>query len=227
MRLWIFLLGLSFAPGAFAFHLSPLVMRFSPAGDGAVQTLSIENPSTEKIAVQVQAFERKHVEGAEVSQATDHFEFTPTQLALKPGEKRAIRVSWKGEAQPARELSYRILASQLPSEFKGQSAPRAVFEITSSAYVGPAGLKSDVKASVAKVGADGLAEITLVNEGTRHRLMKRGDLTVTADGALKSVGDDAVDALNLLPGEKRVLKIPDSGLKAGEFEVRLRPAETE
>src|ERR1700682_5581388 len=107
-----------YAPPAFAFKISPFNADMAPAGPRARLDYLLENESSEPTAVQIGVVRREQAEdGTEtLSPADDQFLIFPAQLILLPKVTRTVRVQWLGPVTPQKELSYRIVAEQLPVE---------------------------------------------------------------------------------------------------------------
>lgn len=202
-----------------AFRFSPMVVEFEPSGGRATQVLVIENPGDDKLPVQIEAFARStDAKGAEVRNKTEDFVIYPEQVVLLPKEKRNVRVSWVGEISDGREKAYRLVASQLPVDFREQnSAPKksstvnlkVLLQYVASAYVTPKGAVPLVQITeVKKVGARKVA-VTFHNAGSAHKVLLFKSLKVKA--GVKTLADltthKGVESVNLLPGDRAVVEI--------------------
>lgn len=233
MKWFVFVTAFLVGASAFAFRFSPMVVKFSPAGPGTNQVLTLDNPTGDKIAVQIEIFKRIHDgEGKETREKTSDFVVYPEQVALAPKEKRNVRVTWSGDTAPASELAYRIIATQLPIGFKEKNAkadaPKASLNImlqyVASAYVVPGGVKSDVKAGGFTVkGETGILKIA--NRGQAHQLVSKAKLVLKDAGgkvAAELKEPKELEALNLLAGEERTVDIAvPKNLKAGDYSTEL------
>lgn len=210
-----------------------MVVKFSPAGAGTNQVLTLDNPSGDKVAVQIEVFKRIHDgEGKETREKTPDFVVYPEQVALAPKEKRNVRITWSGNAAPSQELAYRIIATQLPIGFKEKNAkgeaPKASLNImlqyVASAYVVPGGVRADVKAGGFSVkGESGILKIA--NRGQAHQLLTKAKL-VLKDGGGKAVAElkepKELESLNLLAGEERTVEVAvPKNVKAGDYGTEL------
>lgn len=115
-------------PGvASAFQVGAMRLTFGPAGPEATRTLTIENPTGARTAVQFEALERG-------SDRKAPFRITPEQTALRPGEKRDVRVEWIGPAKPDAR-AYRLLATELPVFAEKGRKPKFLLQYVISATV--------------------------------------------------------------------------------------------
>lgn len=205
-----------------AFRFSPMVVEFEPTGSRATQVLVIENPGDDKLPVQIEAFARStDAMGSEVRKKTEDFVIYPEQVVLLPKEKRNVRVSWVGEISDGKEKAYRLVASQLPVDFREQnSAPKkassvnlkVLLQYVASAYVTPKGALPQVRITeVKRVGSKKVA-ITFQNAGSAHKVLLFNSLKIKA--AEKTLADlnthKGVESVNLLPGDQAVVEIDTS-----------------
>lgn len=132
----------------FAFSFSPITQEFSVTGKKSSHIFTIGNDSlSERIAVKISIFEREmDEEGNETLTPCDgDFLIYPSQSILAPGESRSVRVKWQGGRIGDRELNYRILAEQLPVEFREDEKHedgggiRFTYRYEGSLYVVPEG----------------------------------------------------------------------------------------
>lgn len=211
------------APSAFAFRLSPMVLDFSPSGKGSTQTLQLENPGKESVAVQLEVMKRKIAENGEEdrSELAKDFVIFPEQLKLEPGQKRNVRITWTGDADPKQELPFRLVASQLPVELK-RPTDRAdvkvnlkfVLQYVASLYVVPAGAKSEVKVAEVKPAKDGKVDVVVVNEGTTRRVLEKAHIRFLAGGRSLDANEAEMKDLrtqNILAGTKRRFRLSVPG----------------
>jgi fimbrial chaperone protein len=231
----LLLLALALLPGpAHAFRLSPMVVDFSPSGKGATQTVLLENPDQERVAVQLEVTRRKvSEEGVEdrTEPAAD-FVVYPEQLVLEPGQKRNARLTWTGDAAPPAELAFRLVASQLPVALE-RPTQRAdvkvnlkfVLQYVASLYVAPPGAKAEVVVAAAKLKRAGLVEVTVHNRGGLHRLLQGARLRIHAgkeDFAVPEAELATLRAQNLLAGGSRRFEIHVPKSLAGPLTAEIR-----
>ncbi|MBX3041274.1 MAG: molecular chaperone [Bdellovibrionaceae bacterium] len=214
------LLILSFVPtAAMAFQLAPMVIHFSPSGKGATQVVTVENTGAEKVPLRLEAFSRSAGKGGEeIRHKSSDFSIFPEQLVLLPNEKRNIRVSWIGQFEGRSEKAYRLVATQLPVQFKEKTDEKSgsgvnlsfLLQYVASVYVRPSEAAPDVKVKAFRLTGDRQLEITVKNEGTAHQLLKTKSLTLT-DGKDRKVSikdTSVIDAVNLLAGQELTMTLP-------------------
>lgn len=203
---------------AHAFRLTPMVVDFAPQGKGTTQTVTLENPGNSRIAVQLEIMKRAiDVNGKENrSEPSSDFVLYPEQLVLEAGQKRNVRITWVGEAEPKVELPFRLVASQLPVALE-RPTNRAdvkvnlkfVLQYVASLYVVPPEAKSRIVVTSASV-KDGKAEVMLENEGNTRRLLEGARIRLTSGAETYEVPEEEmkeVRAQNILAGGSRRFRL--------------------
>nr|BFD65237.1 hypothetical protein HAGR004_02590 [Bdellovibrio sp. HAGR004] len=197
---------------AWAFRFSPMVVEFTPSGPRSTQVLVIENPGDEKLPVQIEAFARStNKKGEEVRTKTEDFAIYPEQVVLLPKEKRNVRVSWAGQITDGKEKAYRLVASQLPVDFREKnSAPKKtsvnlkfLLQYVASAYVTPEGAQAQVVVKQVKKSGPKKVTVTFANEGAAHRVLLFKGLKIKAAETvlLDLTSKKEIESINLLPGD--------------------------
>jgi fimbrial chaperone protein len=217
-----------------AFRLSPMVVYFSPQSNKTTQVLLLENQGTEKVPVQIEAMARSvDKAGEEVRTKTDDFVIYPEQLVLLPGEKRNVRLTFSGQLKGDQEQAYRIIASQLPVKFAEKNAvatnPQNVnlnflLQYVASAYVAPAGAKSQVKVKEARRVDAKKISLTIANEGTAHRVLNPKSLSIYNGDKLQFQMNNVkeLEHINLLPKtEKTVVIVVPKEVSAQNLKAEL------
>lgn len=224
---------------ASAFQLSPMVIHFSPEGSKKTQVLTLENSSNEKVPLQIEAFTRTtDTKGDEVRKPTSDFVIYPEQVVLLPGEKRNVRLTWGGQLEGSQEKAYRIVATQVPVNFKEKNAQSKkagvslnfLLQYVASAYVVPEGARPNVKIKSVKLIDDKKIELSLKNEGSAHSVLRVKEL-VLLDGKKKLIQLSTVkeiESSNLLAGTEKsfIIALPQS-LKAQNLNAQVEFLETE
>ena len=207
-----------------AFRFEPISQDFTPTGPQANRLFRVSNPGPEQMAIRVTIHPRTmNRDGSEIlgSETSDFIVF-PRQFLVGPGESRSIRVRFQGTPPTDRELSYRIVAEQLPVD-DGQALPaqgggiQLTYRYEGTVYVVPPGVRSIARVTGAlRERRDGveLIRVTVSNSGGRHRLLTDIQLALTdrADGETRMVlGADQLPGMagqNVLAGATRDFLIP-------------------
>lgn len=211
------LLALLIALPAHAFRLEPMVLQLPLTKPQASGTYVVENNTKQKIAVEFRVKKRLiDQNGAEERPEASGFLVFPEQMALEPGEKRNVRVTWAAEALPSQEEAYRLVATQLPVDFAPNAGGRGaqlkfLLEYVASLYLLPPGAKPKMRVVKHAVAKNGTLEILVANEGSAHFLLDRMEISYRSGKKEGKPDPKILQELrteNLLPGNQRWLRIP-------------------
>ena len=220
---------------ALAFQLQPISQVFAPMGRESTRSYEVVNDSDERIAVEVSVVERTmDIDGQEsYTPADDDFLIYPPQMIVEPRAAQTVRVTWLGDPNPSQELTYRLVAEQLPINLLDPDAevptrPVGSVEILlrymGSLFVRPAMVQADVQlvSAVGQTGPNGEPQlaVTLENQGTGSARLQDFQLSLTAQGTTVELQGDRLEGLNnavVLAGNQRrfVLSWPE-GLPWGD-----------
>lgn len=207
-----------------AFSFSPIIKEFEPSGRGSIQTFRIKNDNEDPIAVQVTMMTRNMIaSGEEInSDASDLFTVYPHQLILQAQESQSIRVQWRGSEIIQSELSFRIVAEQLPVNFNKESTNNGqlniVYRYVGSVYIVPEDPYSDISIESITEKNNQLI-IGIKNNGTSHTILE--DVILTLEDELNSVTLDYrnlshMSGENILAGMTRNFTIDRPSQLTGE-----------
>ena len=221
--------GLALVAGpAAAFNFTPIDATLRPAGSGATQTFSVENPSPGPVAVEITMHTREMTpDGDDVlAPAGDLFTVYPSQLILQAGGRQSVRVQWNGPAELDRERAFRLIAEELPIQLEEDDEEGAGLDLlvryVASVYVQPQGTQA--RLSIEPQASDEGVVLLVRNQGTMRAVLRDEDYAIYADGEAIELGEaqrEALSAVNVLAGHTRRLAIPDSqDLADATIEVR-------
>jgi fimbrial chaperone protein len=161
--------------------------------------------------------------------ATEDFVVFPPQIALDAKQSQVVRVRWVGNAKSDRELTYRVVAEQLPVNLERGENRKAkinlVVRYLGTVYIASKKAKPDLIIDSVSAGKDdkGVRQllVTFHNRGTAHALLEELQLNVTStDRTTGQVSKTTlaadqlkgVDGENVLAGHKRIFKLgwPDN-----------------
>jgi fimbrial chaperone protein len=221
------ILFLLHAPG-FAFNFTPIDTTLRPAGSGATQTFSVENPSPTPVAVEITMHARDiTIDGEDVlTPAGDLFLVYPSQLILQPGGRQSVRVQWSGPGELEQEQAFRLIAEELPINLEEDEQEGAGLDLlvryVASVYVQPQGAEARLSIEP-EATAEGIA-LLVQNQGTMRAILRAEDYAIYADGEPLSLDEEqreALAAVNVLAGNTRRLMIPASAAYSSQaLEVR-------
>ncbi|MEE4331409.1 MAG: fimbria/pilus periplasmic chaperone [Wenzhouxiangella sp.] len=214
-------------PG-FAFNFTPIDATLRPAGSGATQTFSVENPSPSPVAVEITMYSRDITEEGEdlLTSADGLFVVYPSQLILQPGGRQSVRVQWTGPVELDEEQAFRLIAEELPIRLDEGDEEGAGLELlvryVASVYVQPQG--AEARLSIEPETTDDGIGLVVRNQGTMRAVLRTADYALYADGepvVLSAEQLEALSAVNVLAGNTRRLPIPGSeDLAKRSLEVR-------
>ena len=235
---------LSTAP-AFSFQFEPISQTFSAKGNQSTRSYKVSNSNAKTIAVEISVMKREVDEFGEeiLSPADDNFIVYPTQMLMSPQETQTVRVTWVGDTEPVTELSYRLIAEQLPVDFEPDISELQSFNETTasvelmmryagSLYVQPANAKPDVvlKTVALEVEQDGTSwlSVHIKNQGTAREIFEDPQLSLTVDGKTVILKNEALGAIHsrtILAGGERRFQVPwpkdlPQGDVVGKFVVK-------
>ena len=207
-----------------AYDLKPIVLQLTPSGAGASQQMTITNSHKVPIAIEVKAYRRvQKPDGTDVlTLENNDIIISPPQMVVAPGTSQAFKVRWVGDANPTSELSYRIVTTQLPinfrSESKGDVSAKVSLNYTYEAalYIVPKGSAPSASIESAAPVTDEKGktwlEFVIKNSGNARALLDQPRITLRpgAGGAEVTLsGQQLVDLqnLNILAGGERKVRI--------------------
>lgn len=229
--------GLSPAPSrAATFSVSPVRVELS----AKVQTgaLTIRNQQDAPVVVQAEGLLWEQAQGEDKLSATKDVLVSPAVFTLPASGSQLVRVALRRPADAARELSYRLILTEVPPEadpgFTGLNVALRISLPIFVEAVTPAPAKLEW---TARRNSDGALAVTARNAGASHARVL--NFTVApAEGAGPAI-DEQVSAY-ILPGEARSWALQNNqndgttgagwrrlrvkGMtEAGDFEVVVSP----
>lgn len=166
--------------------------------------------------------------------ASDDFMIFPDQLIIKPGEKRAVQVTWLGKRKLDVEEAYRFIAEQLPIDVqlgkkrKKNSNIKILLKYRAAFYLTPKNAKASIKIENKNILVNkGKFELSLINEGNKHELLRNYKLIVKGKNenvTLPFKDFKEVYGENLLAKSKRrfLLDVPKKLAKDNEVQIELK-----
>ena len=203
-----------------AYQLSPLNVTYAPTGADSAKVYTITNDSDSPIAIEVTAEQRIiDLDGNEVNQdGSAYFSIQPSRMIIPADTTQLVRVQYRGPSTVTRELSFRIVAEQIPMPRGAQEAESGQmisFVYSTSAYVKPSRIVESVSTSVSR-NDEGKLEVILENTGSVHQMLNSLSITLHGDdGSSYVLTEDElapVSGKNLLTNSRlrTVIGIPAS-----------------
>ena len=132
-----------------AFKLSPIVQSFDFQGKNKTKTFRVINTNKKTIRLEAEVFTRNiDLNNVETRAESEDFIIYPPQLELKPGQSRAIRVTYTGKPVQS-EVPYRLIVRQIPDKLaekkkKSKNQINFLLEYIASLYVAPKDIKPEL-----------------------------------------------------------------------------------
>lgn len=208
-----------------AFQFNPLAQTFAPTGSDATRSYEIVNDTDEPIAVDVSVgLSQIGLTGDEnLTPAEDDFLVYPPQMILAPGELQTVRVTWLGNPTPEQELTYRLIAEQLPIHLVDPEAPipnqtsgeiKLTFRYIASMFIRPQGVASDVSlVAVEPIVIDSgetKLSVTLDNRGNGNARLTDWQLDLVSQGQTVQITPASAKEMSgrvIQPGQQRQFEL--------------------
>ncbi len=205
----------------FAFNLTPLSQSIVIGKNSETVIYQVENKNKEAMAIEISLADRNMgTDGKEKRPEVKDGKFLlyPTQLILKPGQKRGIKVKWLG-GEIKKENAFRIIVEQLPIDFKKDksSGIKLLLKYLGALYVTKTEFNPSISTKVTSVDGD-MVKIQVSNSGTKHQVLKNLKLIFSKDkSSLSFKGKDlkGIDGENILAGKKRNFSFKAIGVNKG------------
>jgi fimbrial chaperone protein len=219
------------------FSISPVRAELS----AAVQTaaLTLRNQEATPVVVQAELMLWEQADGEDRLTPTRDVLVSPAVFTIPGNGSQLVRVALRRPADAQRELSYRLLLTEVPQQANpGFTGLNMALRLSLPVFVEPAALAAPRLDWSGSRSAEGALAITARNTGNAHARVV--GFSVTPDGAAAPVMQQNVAAY-LLPGQARTwtqdknndpatastewhrLRVKGT-TEAGDFEVEARPA---
>lgn len=203
---------------SYAFKFSPMSTSIGIKGPKNSVLFYLENDSDQPIAVTASLVKREmNAEGVEKNDKVgDELLVYPTQLIIPPNEKRSVKVTWVGKTVPESELSYRLVAEQLPIDLEKnkdkKSSIKVLLRYVAALYVEPDDLKSEVNLKKLEV-SDKNVTFFMENKGKKHQVLSNLEMKITGKKTIDLSSDDlkGMTGENILALNERFFRFPREG----------------
>lgn len=219
-----------------AFTLTPMSATLDTKGFGAAKTFRLENGSSNQVAFQVSIVSRQmDVNGKEtLKPATNLFTLFPPQGVIGPGQSQSVRLVWRGPSRLSEEQCFRIIAEELPINFKppeqGRAQIRILLRYEGTVYVRPRRARAKLKVESLTKTSTNLWRLVIANVGNAHYNLANPSLTLTDPSGRKiEISTNflaPINGDNILPHHTRdfLIAMPPR-LKKQVYQVRLHENE--
>jgi fimbrial chaperone protein len=149
------------------FSVSPL--RVEMKGARRLEVLTIVNSDDAPLTIQVELKSWSQQSGQEQLDDTHELLVTPPIFKMGPHGQQVVRIALRRDADPTRELDYRVLLIEIPAPLsKDFSGMQVALHVSLPIFVAPAGAEHSELSWSAQWQADGTVQVTVNNAGNAH-----------------------------------------------------------
>lgn len=148
-------------------------VRVTLSASQKVAGITVSNPSTQPMTIQVEFMNWSQLEGKDVFTFTREVLANPPIFTIPPGESQLIRVGLRRAPDDQLELSYRLFLQELPpplsDEFQGA---QMLMRVSLPVFILPKGKTNPVLHLEASNALQGALKLNLTNNGNAHIKIK-------------------------------------------------------
>jgi len=200
-----------------SFMVTPV--RITLSASQSVTPITVRNESQETTVVQVDVVAWTQRDGADVYTATREILATPPIFTLKPGASQIVRIGLRRDADPARELAYRVFLQEVPpppkAEFKGL---RVALRMGIPVFVLPPAAVAPQLRWRAQAMREGGLSLSLRNDGNAHIQVMEVRLAHPAEREIAAERTPVY----VLPGQSQGWRMKGSAPSGATVRLRAR-----
>ena len=170
--------------------------------------ITVSNPSTQPLTIQVEFMNWTQQEGKDVFTFTREVLANPPIFTIPPGESQLIRVGSRRAPDDQLELSYRLFLQELPppltAEFQGA---QMLMRVSLPVFILPNVKSNPVLTVEASRAMQGALKLDLTNNGNAHIKIKSVKLSVPSKVEPWVIYKSAI---YILPGQSSEIIVPDN-----------------
>jgi fimbrial chaperone protein len=187
------------AARASSFTVAPV--RVTLSAKQTVAAVTVTNTGTEPTVVQLETMQWAQDQGQEILDLSTSVLATPPIFTVEPGKSQIVRIGLRRQPDPARELTYRLILREVPSQDAPVNSLRVALKISMPVFIAPTGATAAPTLQWhAQRLPDGNIRIVAFNSGTAH--IQLGQLQVVQAGNGTTVGTHPT-ADYVLPNNQR------------------------
>jgi fimbrial chaperone protein len=194
-----------------SFGISPIRVELSAGSETA--TVTVRNEEDEPALIQAESVLWTQSKDEENLEPTTDLIVSPTVFTLPPKSSQLVRVALRREADPTRELSYRLIVQEVPPEASPDfTGLRVTLKISVPIFVAPlAEAHADLAWSATR-NTSGALVLRADNRGTAHARVL--GVLLTPEGTDGPAQQESV-ATYVLPGQYRTWTLEDNSRSDG------------
>jgi len=167
LSLALLVAGVPLAVAAGDFSVSPL--RVEMKGTHRLEVLTISNADDAPLTIQVELKQWTQHAGEDILEDTHDLLVTPPIFKMPPHGTQVVRIALRRDADPLRELDYRVLLTEIPAPpAKDFSGMQVALQLSLPIFVAPPVVEDSDLGWSAQWLADGSVRITANNSGNAH-----------------------------------------------------------
>jgi fimbrial chaperone protein len=180
-----------------SFTITPLRAELSARARTAA--LTVRNEDASAVVVQATAVLWEQAEGTDALTQSQDLIVSPAVFTLEPGASQLLRVALRRNADPERELSYRLLLEEVPTQAAtGGNGLTVALRLSLPVFVAPIAAADPRLDWQATRSADGTLVVEATNNGNVHVQVREIVLNDSGAALLRNAAAGYV-----LPGAKR------------------------
>ncbi|MGA3158504.1 MAG: fimbria/pilus periplasmic chaperone [Steroidobacteraceae bacterium] len=169
------------------FSVSPL--RVEMKGSHRLEVLTITNADDAPLSIQIELKNWTQQAGEEQLDETHDLLVTPPIFRMAPHGQQVVRIALRRDADPLRELDYRVLLTEIPAPpSKDFSGMQVALQLSLPIFVAPPVFEHSELNWTAKWLADGTVQISASNSGNAHTRVTDFDVQFGSENRATHVG---------------------------------------
>ncbi|MFW6413301.1 MAG: fimbria/pilus periplasmic chaperone [Oceanicaulis sp.] len=213
-------------------------MRFdlTPSGQGARDTLTIENPQNRELTVEIFAVSIDVAEDGEETRtpADEDFLIFPPQAIIQPGATQNVQVRYVGSPDIETSRAYRLIVRQVPLDMTGQTniALGVALSFATLVNIVPDGAEPAPRVAALEPAGPDAWRVFVENDGARYVRLSEYDFEFSEPGGAnyRLAASDLHDAVGqqttFVPPRTRLrLDVPVGVRFADTPALRLAPVD--
>lgn len=181
------------------------------------KSLIVTNTGDNLIAVEISVNHRSYDElGQEsFSEPYEGMQVIPAQIVIAPGEEQVVNLRVVDTFPSENEVPLRLIVATLPVALESNNLNtggtagglKMVYQVVRGLYLTPRGAKPDVVVGEISPDQDQV-QLVLENQGSAHRIFYQVDIALNIGYRFSIGSKDLKGGINLLPGERRLIRFP-------------------
>jgi P pilus assembly chaperone PapD len=206
-------------PGVYASSFKVAPLKFSFDSKTKSTSLKLTNTSNRAVTVQLEVRKWTQKEGDDSYEPTADVVFFPKIVKIEQNEERIVRLGYRGKFSKTDEITYRIFATELPSQGQQLGALKFAFRFSMPIFVEPLTNKRVHNPDIIKASLNqGELRVLIGNHGNEHFVVN--NIKVRGEGrGSKKIFERAVDGWYVLSQSDRMFAVPLEQAQCAQAEL--------